>query len=148
MYCTQLSATDISEFIEPGCYPAELEEKYKNLYDIHVSSDISHFFRLYTCGFYPRVILDVGANIGEWSTNLKKHLWKNSYYFLVEANRDLEYKLKETGLKYEFSLVGNEAKDVVYYKTKFGDGTGNSIFKEDSSHYDFKGEGSKDVLRM
>jgi FkbM family methyltransferase len=74
-------------------------------------------------------VLDVGANSGSWSTSFKRH-FPNASFFLIEGNDELTGALKSAGFPFHIGLVGDNARQVNYFKSKSPGGTGNSIFKE------------------
>jgi FkbM family methyltransferase len=80
-------------------------------------------------GHSVSVVLDVGANTGEWSNDFKLY-FPNASFFLIEGNEDLTKVLQERGFPFHIGLVGNEARDVTFFKSASRAGTGNSIFKE------------------
>ena len=84
--------------------------------------------------FNPKVIYDIGAHEGTWTAEVKP-IFPNSVYVQFEADLDKKYFLSEYPSFFE--VFGNEdGKLVDYYKTKFQYTTGNSIFLENSKHYD------------
>jgi FkbM family methyltransferase len=85
-------------------------------------------------GFYPRVIYDVGAFRGEWSKEIKK-IFPDSCFFLFEANKNNEPYLRGQGFPFFIELLGNEEKNVIFYSI---DGTGDSVFKENTHYYNNK----------
>ena len=85
-------------------------------------------------GFKPKFTLDIGACVGEWARDTKI-VFPESEYLLLEANKDHEPILKNTGFPYKIALLGNESKMVDYYAKKEGYTTGNSIFIEQTKHY-------------
>lgn len=90
---------------------------------------------LKTRGFNPRCILDIGANIGEWS-DMVKGIWPQSDLVLFEADEVNTDILNKKGYKYFITLLGDEEKSVEFFcspTAKFQ--TGNSIFKEKTHHY-------------
>jgi hypothetical protein len=117
------------------------------------------------CGFFPKVILDVGANVGDFSRGFHQD-WPNATIFMVEGNEECREKLVETGFDFEIALVGETVRNVTYYRSnnKYGMyvsyaiyfiismyillfpscylsfililGTGNSILKENTIHFE------------
>ena len=63
----------------------------------------------------PRSILDVGANVGNWTTDLSP-LFKESNFFMIEGNDKHIDKLKTIGFPFEISLVGDKIRNISYYK--------------------------------
>jgi len=50
-------------------------------------------------------ILDIGANIGEWTKHART-LWPDARYHLIEANPSCEAALQATGENYTIQLLG------------------------------------------
>lgn len=87
-------------------------------------------------GYYPTLIVDIGAHIGMWSRYVKT-VYPNSLYFMLEANSDCEGELKETGMPYEIALLGeHDGVEKNYYKINGGDCSGNSVYRERTEAYD------------
>ena len=86
-------------------------------------------------GFVPRTILDVGAQIGDFYKECKQ-VWPDSQIMMVEATKECEPYLKETGGNYLIAVLSDTKKVVPFYKTKLADtNTGNSVYKELTSAY-------------
>ena len=88
--------------------------------------------------FFPRVILDVGANIGDWSRGMRS-LYPSSKFLLLEATEKHAPKLSNTvkelgNAKFEIAVLSDEAGVTV----KFFQGldTGNSMFRENTKFYE------------
>lgn len=100
---------------------------------------------LKSLGVEPKFILDVGAHVASWSKQAKE-VYPDSEYLLIEANEENEPVLLQSGFPYRIALLGDEKKSVDYYAIKptgKNHNTGNSIFKENTSHY----SGDKYVVR-
>lgn len=94
-------------------------------------------------GLNPRSILDVGAQIGDFSRECNS-LWPDAKVIMLEATRECESYLKETGNDYKICVLSEETgKSVDFYKTTSADtNTGNSLYRENTIHY----EGDKLVV--
>lgn len=80
--------------------------------------------------FYPYRILDIGAHFGEFYS-ICKHYYPESYYFLVEGNKNCENYLKNFYVDYSIELLSNEIKDINFYINKKDlVSTGCSYYKE------------------
>ena len=79
------------------------------------------------CGFYLDSVLDIGANSGSWSMDLRRY-FPQANFFLIEGSSANIPALSKTGMPFEIAVVGDTDKDVIFYK-KDGD-TGNSMFKQ------------------
>jgi FkbM family methyltransferase len=79
-------------------------------------------------------VLDVGANQGAWSAELKEFALPHASFFLIEGNKAWEPTLRKSGFPYRMALVGDEEKDVTFYiLTDTGPPSGgNSVFRETS----------------
>ena len=93
------------------------------------------FTKLIHLNIQPKTILDIGANIGEFSC-LASMIWPNAYIFSIEANPHCEQYLK-LNIKnpYLIQALSNENKtNVPFYTTKLDSiNTGNSLYRETSS---------------
>lgn len=101
-------------------------------------------------GYAPRHILDVGANIGEYAASIS-HLFPAADVFMIEASQDHELFLQHlrsmsSRFRYEIAAVMDEVKNMSFYMEHPPDvnelaqshykATGNSLFKENSPHFD------------
>jgi FkbM family methyltransferase len=98
----------------------------------------SKFLELKNNGFVPKRILDIGANIGDF-TMLCKEIWHESESYLIEANYNCESYLKKIHAKFQIEVLGDEDdKCVDFFLTKENDiCTGNSVYLEKTEHYSF-----------
>jgi FkbM family methyltransferase len=98
--------------------PKDLVTQFKNFKKINV----------YNC----KNVIDIGANSGNWSL-LFKSLFKNSNFFLIEADNFHLEKIKLVSRNYYIGALFSKIKNTYFfYSRKFG-GTGNSLYKENSS---------------
>ncbi|KAI2512749.1 methyltransferase [Fragilaria crotonensis] len=86
--------------------------------------------------FQPGVIVDVGANEGEWSQHAHS-LWPGATLLMLEADSQHEKSLREGAEKIHGSVTigvfsSKEGDTVDFYA---GGDTGNSMFKENSEHF-------------
>ena len=88
--------------------------------------------RLKDLGFHPKHVLDVGANVGEWS-RVVKLVYPDTEVYMIEGSQSCAPSLNNTGNWYTISLVGKENSEVEFFERPKG--TGNSIFKENSKHF-------------
>lgn len=102
----------------------------------------SYKFYIDTCnllkksGFYPKTILDIGANLG-FTAKIAQDTWPDAYLLLFEANDQCKKYLKKYNCVYK--LLGDQNKTVSFYKSKLDlYGSGCSIYKEISDVYDEK----------
>jgi len=84
----------------------------------------------------PKSVLDIGANVGEFS-HLCKSLWNDIDILMVEGNENCEPDLKLTGYPYTIELLGDEEKEVDFYiQSDNIKGTGCSYYREVTHLYD------------
>jgi FkbM family methyltransferase len=83
-------------------------------------------------GFAPQTIIDVGANVGNWSRTACQ-VFPSAQFFMIDGNTDNEPSLRNTvsgvgkNSEYSMMLLGPEEKDsVTFYKL----GTGSSVLRE------------------
>jgi FkbM family methyltransferase len=87
------------------------------------------------CGFKPKAVLDVGANVGDWTREFTRK-FPSSKFFMIEGNENCRSNLDRMNIPFEISLVGSFEGNITYYKTLLSNtGTGNSIFKEDGKAF-------------
>lgn len=92
------------------------------------------YSRLKELGFYPKTIIDCGACVGEWSGQIKQ-IYPESFIMGVDANNWCNDKIPFTNVS-EFEVLLNEDnKEITFYKKKEGLCTGDSVFKENTQHY-------------
>lgn len=86
-------------------------------------------------GFYPKSILDIGANICQTADIMRK-TWPKSKILLIEGDEDCKPYYIVKNYDYLLKLLGKENGIVNFYKTKkIKSCTGNSIYREDSISY-------------
>ena len=80
-------------------------------------------------------VLDIGANVGNFSAVLKHHIPELDI-FMLEANPFCDNMLRRTGLPYEIACLSNEKKEVkLYVNRKNMICTGVSYYQEQTIHY-------------
>ena len=82
-------------------------------------------------GISPLTAIDIGANIGEWAVDFKRH-FPNANVLSIEANIQLEQQLKANNPNYLITLLGREINDKVKFYINPGtdNDTGASIYRE------------------
>ena len=81
--------------------------------------------------FNPKVIYDIGANKGEWTSAIKPVFDDATFYLFEGCSDNNKYNINNPN--YYNVLLGRETKDVDFYCLKEGIGysnTGNSIYLE------------------
>jgi hypothetical protein len=96
----------------------------------------------------PNGILDIGANVGEFSLFCKR-IWPSTDILMIEGNDNCEDDLIRTNLPYKIALLGNINKKVNFYINKENmKCTGSSYYKEVTHHYDDPIIIEKDLVRL
>lgn len=98
-------------------------------------------------GFYPEVVIDVGANIGKWTHSVQK-TFTNASFLMIEGNEDLSDRLKKTDYPFEIGvLAAKSGETLVFYTSKKDAGkTGSSIFKEDTGAFGADSRGGSNLI--
>jgi len=82
-------------------------------------------------GVLFNVIYDIGARHAEWSTSLRPS-FKNSTFYLFEANEKCTPELEKSGFKFFISTLSSKEGVVEFFTN---DSTGDSYYKENTSFY-------------
>ena len=83
------------------------------------------------CGFAPTHILDIGANQGQWSVEVRNNVFPTAQFLMIEGNSDCSELLSRfnSWAQVEIALVGQEITNITYFKmpttTKCVTSTGN-----------------------
>ncbi len=80
------------------------------------------------------IIYDIGAHKGRW-TKWNKKILKNKRFILFEANEIHAKKLEETNCEFHIQVLSSEDKEIKFYRKG---GTGDSLYLENTEHYDGK----------
>lgn len=88
-------------------------------------------------GITPQKILDIGANVGNFSM-MCKSIWPTSECTLIEANSECNESLEKLKMKFFNVLVGKESNEKVQFYKNIQSKccTGNSIHRELTKHYE------------
>lgn len=86
-----------------------------------------------TFDFKPHRVLDIGANRGEWSSEVRQY-FTDAEFLMIEGNPGMEPNLRKTGIVYEIAILGAKAGQVQWYENVNAD-TGNSIYRERTTHF-------------
>lgn len=93
---------------------------------------------LKTAGLKIDTVYDIGACIGEWSKAVKEHAFPDAQFYLFEANPALQGRLIEADVgRVIMGCLGAPGVEFVNFSTIGG--TGDSYYREKSSHYDNAG---------
>lgn len=89
-----------------------------------------------TAGFVPQTILDVGANVGNWS-RMASAIFPSAAFYMFEANPECEPQLVRARsfvgkkAKYAIMLLGpHDRDDVTFFKVGASSGEGSSVLPE------------------
>ena len=91
--------------------------------------------KLKSFGFDPKNILDIGANKGKWSIEVRKKVFPNAEYILIEAIDYEELKkisAKNHNISFINLLLDDVEHNVTWYEKR---NTGDSIYKENTSYF-------------
>lgn len=92
------------------------------------------YSRLKELGFNPTTIVDCGACVGEWSGQIRQ-VYPESFIMGIDASNWSQGNIPSTNIS-EFEVLSNEDnKEMIFYKKSEGLCTGDSIFKENTQHY-------------
>ena len=89
----------------------------------------------------PRGIVDVGANVGGWTTGVQQLYYPGVKTFMVEASpkhtETLEKVKKQFAptVDFKITVLSENDGDSIEFYTQEGKGTGDSMFVENSKHY-------------
>ena len=92
--------------------------------------------KLKSFGFEPKNILDIGANKGKWTLEIKKKVFSKAEYTLIEAidYEELEkLSVKHDNINYKNILLDEIEHFVTWYEKR---NTGDSLFKENTGYFD------------
>lgn len=93
----------------------------------------------------PKRVVDIGANVGEFSLRLHKH-FPSCQFQLVEANSNCEQYLKKLPFSYEIVALGKEPGELDFYVENSNPiATGASLKKENTVFYE---EGKYNTQRV
>jgi FkbM family methyltransferase len=105
---------------------------HQKLINVLTSEKLSKaLLHLESKGVLLDVIYDIGARHAEWSTCLKPS-FKNSAFYLFEANEKCTPELEKSGFKFFISTLSSKAGIVEFFTN---DSTGDSYYKENTSFY-------------
>ena len=87
--------------------------------------------------YEPSAILDIGCHKGAWTKSMLK-IYPNAKYYLFDAeNFDIDNNIRNNDkIKiYNYTILYDKICEIDFYKEDIW-GTGNSIFKENTSYFD------------
>ena len=97
--------------------------------DAHAHAEV--LTKLIKCGFNPTQVVDVGANMGDWTTGMQG-IFRGAHFFMIEGDSKHIPKLKQIMQPFEIALVAEIEKNVTFYAISTVRGTGNSLFEENT----------------
>ena len=92
--------------------------------------------KLQSFGFEAKNILDIGAHKGKWSMEVRKKVFPNASYTLVEAINYEELNLlsnRNDNINFLNLLLDEKEQNVTWYEKR---NTGDSIFRENTSYFE------------
>ena len=95
---------------------------------------------LKSLGFNPKLIIDIGAHVGEWNYHIKS-IFPDAKIKSYEENPLCENYLKNANIDYKICLLGDKEVEQVDFYVNPNDllSTGNSLYLELTTHFsDFK----------
>jgi len=87
-------------------------------------------------GFEPKNILDIGANKGKWTLEIKKKVFPKAEYTLIDAidyNEAKKVSSKNKNIYFKNILLDELERNVTWYEKK---NTGDSLYKENTGYFD------------
>jgi len=87
-------------------------------------------------GFEPRNILDIGANKGKWTLEIKKKVFPKAEYTLIDAidyDEAKKVSFKNKNINFINILLDELEHNVTWYEKR---NTGDSLFKENTGYFD------------
>mmetsp|Transcript_115650 Transcript_115650/g.326975 ORF Transcript_115650/g.326975 Transcript_115650/m.326975 type:complete len:294 (-) Transcript_115650:53-934(-) len=86
-------------------------------------------------GFKAKSVLDIGANVGDW-TRVARRIFPEASFLLVEADPRHAPALAETGLPFEIALLASRPNETVtFHTTRHWLTSGASLFPERTELY-------------
>lgn len=76
----------------------------------------------------PRVIYDIGACVGHWTSKAKEK-WPDARYFLIDASYSVEEIIRDRSQDYAIEVLSDTEKTVTFYDNEEHP-AGNSYYKE------------------
>jgi len=99
---------------------------------------------LYTIN--PGSLLDIGANNGDFSVNIKR-AFPDIFLYAIEANPNCDHDLSIKNIPHMICCLSDTEKTIDFFISKLGDGknTGASYYKEKTNYYS---EGNYNILKV
>ncbi len=95
-------------------------------------------------GIAIKTVYDIGARHANWAAEVKSAL-PDAVFYLFEANEKCTDALQKSGFKFFIAALSSERKVVDFYQN---DSTGDSYYRENSSHYDTVMAVKKEVITL
>jgi FkbM family methyltransferase len=97
------------------------------------------FQRIRDWGFTPDIILDVGANEGNWARMIWDFFGRvpgraDPTILMIEGSHHRVPALQATGFEFLISVIGEKTRDVEFFSDERAH-TGNSVMRENSRHF-------------
>jgi FkbM family methyltransferase len=88
-------------------------------------------------GFEPKLVLDIGANVGQWNIGFKR-IYPDCRVVSFEANEECFENLERNNIEFHGGLLGSGEKSEMdfYFSGEQKAATGASVFREKTCFYD------------
>ena len=125
-----------------SCRPANGETAFSQA-PAHVNAGASHqaqnSYFLRKMGINPRCILDIGANRGDWTREMRAH-YPAAHYLMFEGNAEhlanwADLTSRPNIHPHAGTILADTAKEVVWFKNAEAS-TGDSMFKETTRYFE------------
>eukprot|EP00466_Bigelowiella_natans_P010725 jgi/Bigna1/73735/fgenesh1_pg.25_\ len=107
--------------------------------DLDVGAEFLALQRLLKLRFQPRVVIDGGANVGDWSRAVRK-IFPAAQLLLIEANPNLGNKLRrvseEIGNATTIIAALNDQRMELPFYISEPESKGNSLFRENTEYFE------------
>ncbi len=85
---------------------------------------------LVSFGYKPKLVLDIGCNAGSWTNEMQKQFPDASFVMI-----DAVVRPRNNDKPFIHAILSDTEREIDWYNIDGGNGTGNSYFKETTSHY-------------
>jgi FkbM family methyltransferase len=80
----------------------------------------------------PKRVLDIGAHRGDF-TRLCRNQFPSAYFYLIEAEQEHEYMIKNEN--YKIAFLSDTSEEKIFYKSKFLVGNSGDSFYRENTHF-------------
>lgn len=89
--------------------------------------------RVRACGLEINTVYDIGACVGQWTSNMKQSVLADSDFYLFEGNSTYKDVLLQQDSFVHIGILSNPGRETVNFYN--GCDTGDSYYKETTGHY-------------